>query len=153
MCHFGSVSPVGRAVIEIDILDVEEQGPAFATPFLVLQSGLGARNYGAIGFLGQLDPVIAAAGRGGMPVMAPDQPVIVVLGVEDPGQDELMLIGQTRAARGLFPHPAQGRYQDTHQQGNDGDDHQQLYECKSECSFHNGSPIQILVRKSLPSAK
>jgi len=153
MCHFGSVSPVGRAVIEIDIQHVREQGPAFATPFLVLKSGRGARNYGAVLFLRQFDPVIAPAGRGGVPIMPPDQPVIVVLGVQDPGQDQLMLIGQTHAARRLFPHPAQGRYQDTHQQGNDCDDHQQLYECKSVSSFHNGSPIQILVRKSLPSAK
>ncbi len=140
-------------MIEIDILDVWEQCPAFATAFLVLQSGRGARNYGAVGFLGQLDPVIAPAGRGGVPVMPPDQGVIVVLGVQDPGQDQLMLIGQTHAARGLFPHPAQGRYQDTHQQGNDGDDHQQLYKCKTVSSFHNCSPIQILVRKSLPSTK
>jgi len=64
-----------------------------------------------------------------------------------------MLIGETHAARGLFPDPAQGRYQDTHQQGNDGDDHQQLYECKSVSSFHNGGPTQILVRKSLPFTK
>ena len=85
--------------------------------------------------------------------MPPDQPVIVVLSVQDPGQDQLMLIGETHAARRLFPHPAQGRYQDTHQQGNDRDDHQQLYECKTVSSFHSGSPIQILVRKSLPSAK
>jgi len=35
--------------------------------------------------------------------MAADQPVIVVLCVQDPGQDELMLIGETGAARGLFP--------------------------------------------------
>ena len=77
--------------------------------------------------------------------MASDQLVIVFLGVYDPGQHELMLIREADAACRLSSDPVQGGYQDTHQQGNDRNDHQQLNECETVSSFHTGTSHKSIV--------
>ncbi len=127
MRHLGAVSAVARAVIEINVLHVWEQGPAFAAAFLIFEGGFNSSDNGAVLGLRQLDPVIAPAGRGGMPIVASDQLVIVFLGVHNPGQHELMLIREADAARRLSSDAAQGGYQDAHQYGNNGNDDQELY--------------------------
>ena len=72
--------------------------------------------------------------------MAADELVVVVLGVQNPGQHELVLIREAHAARRLSLDPSQGGDHDRHQQGNDRDDDQQLDERETASSFHSGVP-------------
>ena len=83
---------VARAVVEINVSDIGKQGPALAAALLVVQRRGGSRDHRAVLRLRQLHPVVAHTGRGGMPIVATDEPVVVVLGVHDPGQHEVPLI-------------------------------------------------------------
>ena len=49
MRHLGAVSAVARAVIEINVLYIWEQSPAFAAAFLIFKCGPSARDNGAVG--------------------------------------------------------------------------------------------------------
>ena len=70
--------------------------------------------------------------------MAPDEPVVVVLGVQDPSQYELVLIGEAHAARRLSLDSSQDGNQKTHQQGDNRDDDQQFNEGETASSVHHG---------------
>ena len=72
-----------------------------------------------------------------MPIVAADELEVVVLGVNDPGQDQLMLIGLTHAAGRLSPDPLQRRHHDGHNQRNNRNDHQQLYKRKAASPAHD----------------
>ena len=67
----------------------------------------------------------AAAGRA-----ARDERVVIVC-VHRSGYANLLQIARARGGLGLFLGPAQGRYQYPHQQCNDRDNHEQLYQRES----------------------
>ena len=59
-----------------------------------------------------------------------DELLVVLIGVHDPGQAELLDVAQAYGPLALLPGSLHRRYEDGHEDGDDGDHHQQLDECE-----------------------
>ncbi len=86
-------------------------------------------------------PAAAALAGRRAPVMATKPVAVVVIAVHLPDEAPLMQVRLAGDGPGLFPNAVQDRHEDRHQQRNDGDYHQKLYQRKSPLIAHDDAPF------------